>query len=531
MTYPITIFEEIDLATNIGWRLTIPSEVQAILHVSIHEQDMRYTTNPQLKSTTLWTNNFAATRIWQEPSALRGINRGQYERAGSNYVVDALVPGDAQLFSIVRRYLDEGGIWLNGAPHTYCDDCGKSEILHTVWDTHQECVACGELSPESQMEPYKVIYGYQQENAYFLCYDCARSGGALTDYIEAFPCPHCERYIGENSDYHRRITYLDGSTENMCEPCLDSLDLSYCEGCDRWGHYDEFVDDDYGDPFCEACAGGSAGAYIQAWNYTPALMFHPKLPTDPFKPLYIGMELEMTWQGWQHNENAAIWLRALTEDYGNLLYVKHDSSVSDGFEVVTHPMEPAWARDHFPFHFFGDAIADGASETHDSTGTHIHIDRGALTTAQMWKLMQVHYKLESFCGKVGGRGTNASYASWNKSKDIAIANMMKISREKGKAFGDMDRYVPVNLQNEQTIELRYMKGGIHPDQINKNIQWVQALYEFTDSISVHDVKAGVVTDERYILGWILDRDELYPQLAEHLKKQYILPAKMPEMSV
>lgn len=104
--------------------------------------------------------------------------------------------------------------------------------------------------------------------------------------------------------------------------------------------------------------------------------------------------------------------------------------------------------------------------------------------------------------------------------------MMRIAREKGRAFGDVERYVPVNVRNEQTIELRYMAGSINPDMIKKNIEWVQALYDFTNYISVQDIKDGVLDNQSYLVGWILNGE--YPSLANYLSNNIIIPASMPE---
>ncbi len=107
--------------------------------------------------------------------------------------------------------------------------------------------------------------------------------------------------------------------------------------------------------------------------------------------------------------------------------------------------------------------------------------------------------------------------------------MKEIARRKGEAFGSAERYVPVNVQNEETLELRYMAGSINPEMIRKNIEWVQALYDFTDYISIDDIKQGVLDEQQYLLGWVMNGK--YPSLAKYLTNRILIPAEMPARSV
>lgn len=108
--------------------------------------------------------------------------------------------------------------------------------------------------------------------------------------------------------------------------------------------------------------------------------------------------------------------------------------------------------------------------------------------------------------------------------------MFFIARKKGEAFDNPERYVAINLQNDNTIELRYMEGGIRSDNIKKNIEWVKALYDFTDHISVADIRSGALDDQSYLLGWIMDKEK-YPAVHKFMKNRVLIPKALPERTV
>jgi hypothetical protein len=263
---------------------------------------------------------------------------------------------------------------------------------------------------------------------------------------------------------------------------------------------------------------------VQSWDFRPELVFHPSTPHSKKEQLYIGMELEVSF-GSYNNRAVETWLETTPVD---LIYAKHDSSVNRGCEIVTHPMQPDWALENFPFDAFQELMdVYGAKPTHSSTGTHVHMNKEAFTTAHLWKMIQLHFRLPGFCKVVGGR-ENSSYASFEPSDFRLQRNaLMQIVKEKNKGQR-FQRYSAVNLQNEYTIELRYMRGGIKPDEIRKNIEWAKALFEFTDYLDVKDIRHGALDNQGYLLGWIQAGD--YPYLNKWIAERIPSPLNLPERS-
>ena len=397
------------------------------------------------------------------------------------------------------------------ASHSACEVCNK---WHEPEEEHHTCGVCGNERNGSAVEEVE-IYGDNPEDIedVLICEECLMNNGFFTT-LNIMTCGDCGNY--------QRIDLAPdvNAYGHYCWRCFQDR-FQMCESGDHYVYSDDYFWDM---EECYSCYDLSNPAgLINAWDYRPELIFHPEPPiNDPF---YIGMELEMTWPD-TNRRTQGTWLGKLDPD---LLYAKSDSSVSSGFEVVTHPMQPRWALKNFPFELFDEAIGLGAYKTHRSTGTHIHMNKEAFTASLMWKLLQVHFRLPEFCGIVGGRGTDAEFGRLKEGGARGVnaqrRDLMEIVKKKG-GVADYERYVALNLRNEYTIEMRYMRGGIEPYEIKKNMEWAQALYDFIRRISIADVQDGAIDDAGFILQFIYDGD--YPNLATWLSKQMPRPKRLKE---
>jgi len=506
---PYSFERENGALVTLTWDMLLSSMENNIIQVRVLNQDE-----------SLWHRNISFAQLEMGESLSFGWTNAYpayFDDSFTEFVpTEIVLPTKEELFFLAK-------VWLRSNTDL-CNVCELSKAF--CKDAHLTCDRCQEPRAQSTTTEYSLMDGWSSSTEYYLCSICENAGYDLNDVVDAIECDGCNELASENSgivNTYNIIGYL--RPRHLCDSCRD--DYYWCDGCERLGLSGDFEDGD--EDHCNDCCGDNDSALgIREWNYEPEFTFHPAIPVDPLKPLYIGIEWELNW--YDYRSNAAQWIDDINNDYEGLLYVKSDSSIDEGFEVVTHPMSPEWALENLPLEIFEKAIDEGAEVNNNSCGTHIHIDKASLTTAQMWKMLQLHFKLKDFCGMVGGRGTTAAYASWDEKKNMPIqANMLKIARDKGEAFGEAARYVPVNLMNANTIELRYMDGSIAAKDIKKNIEWVQALYDFTDTISVHDIKQGVLNKPNYLAGWILRGN--YPNLAEHISREMFIPVAMPERSV
>ena len=135
---------------------------------------------------------------------------------------------------------------------------------------------------------------------------------------ETVVCQDCDERIWRDDNYGTDF-------HPLCERCYDR-DYTHCTDCGRllsnedacYAGNDE--DEDY--PYCENCCPNNRESGIRPYSYKPSPVFHGD------GPRYMGVELEV--------DNAEKILDIGNADV-NLVYCKHDGSLEDGFEIVTHP--------------------------------------------------------------------------------------------------------------------------------------------------------------------------------------------------
>lgn len=385
-------------------------------------------------------------------------------------------------------------------------------------------------------------------------------------------CELCETYLTDDgmywNDHMERCSFCAEETDphEDCEECGTSFqghdDYCDCAYCDQGLDNDEGLDH----CTCDHCEDQHT-VNMQMADYRDRMQAQRRLNSYSFKPythyfpsgeeidnknrrLHIGLEIEVSF-GPDYYEALKNWvpkyetitdgiirdnwrLRYGDEYVPNFIFCKSDSSVSNGFEIVTMPFEPEWGIDGFPWEeAFRDLIDNfGAKPEHKSTGQHIHMNKSAFDMAHFWKFFQFHQKLSEFCGMIGGRGTRADYGTFHNSswksmkpvlKELAISKG-EFKREKMYSWYP-ERYSAINTDPPTTIELRYPSGSIEPAHIRKNIQWAWSVFEYTDYIDIVDVHDGALDTANNYLWWIKRTPERFADLITYIET--IIPQPKP----
>lgn len=393
---------------------------------------------------------------------------------------------------------------------------------------------------------------------------------------ELYYCEHCSDYIREDC-YNEHMEACTWCAENMdphddCEDCGTLYEHDYDCECDyclvESGDLD-IGDTDMDHCSCTACRseyereqGNAAMTEIRAreravrqelrsYTHRPyGFMFPSGIRAEDARKLHIGLEIEVSFKPdyrdalikwmpeWKNitkfDKIAAqnFWELYQSRDIPEFLFAKSDSSVSNGFEIVTMPFEPSWGVRAFPWKdAFTSLIKDyGAYEKHRSTGQHIHMNKSAFDSAHFWKFMQFHQHLAEFCGMIGGRGTSDQYGSFHTSGWTGMKKVMKqVAMKKGHdpvMFNWYpERYSAINVLNEETIELRYPAGTAEPHLIQKNIQWAEAIFDYTGYIDVADVHDGALGTPNNFLWFVKKQPEKFDALIAYIET--ILPTPKP----
>ena len=262
----------------------------------------------------------------------------------------------------------------------------------------------------------------------------------------------------------------------LCQCCYER----YYTNCTRCGallreedaHYSS-DDPDNEEPLCYHCYERAESHHtIQNYYYKPIPIFYGE------GTRYFGVELEIDGGGENHaNARALLGIANAGEERA---YCKHDGSLDDGFEIVTHPMTLAYHQEVMPWQeILHKAVSMGyQSHKAGTCGLHIHVSRDAFgeTEAQQDAcIARILYFVEKHWDELlkFSRRTQSQLDQWAarygyKEQPREILNQAKRGNGKG-------RYASVNLQNENTIEFRIFRGTLKYNTLIATLQLVNKI--------------------------------------------------------
>ena len=227
-----------------------------------------------------------------------------------------------------------------------------------------------------------------------------------------FYCSGCELYFHNQEKSHH---YYDN--DSFCEDCFHNS-YTYCYNCDDAvrnsnSHYSEITGNDYCEScfydyhgYCERCEdnywledGCNCSSHIHRYSYKPNPIF---FKTQKEKPkFYIGIELETESKG-----NSIPDCAEEVSSISNLLYLKNDGSLDNGFEVVTHPLTYNWYLENKSiFNELLVKLKDNGFRSYNTStcGIHIHITKNYLSGLDIAKLHLFFYQNEDFIAQISQR--------------------------------------------------------------------------------------------------------------------------------
>jgi hypothetical protein len=162
------------------------------------------------------------------------------------------------------------------------------------------------------------------------------------------------------------------------------------------------------------------------------------------------------------------------EDLTERLYCKHDGSLNDGVELVSHPMTlDAWQELHSDgdLRFFRDIGRQGMKATHHC-GQHVHLNKSAfLSMGHMARFTHLIIDNPAYFKCVADRDEEG-YASFVQFK------ISEVIRSNGNIYGPRGA---VNLSNSATVEVRMFAASLRPKVIMGNIEVCAAIHAYTAS--------------------------------------------------
>jgi hypothetical protein len=304
------------------------------------------------------------------------------------------------------------------------------------------------------------------------------------------------------------------------EPMPDGWTSEYdaeerCYGCHN-RHLDYMHESEYEDEYMSR--SNDESQYLRYYSYRPSLNFwsveqefgervsayRPRTRMDGRQELHMGFELEVEVLGGDRDERIEGMLSRLRAHNlhrdDELMYFKEDGSIDYGFEIVTQPCTPQFYEQAFPW----DVIErlrqqDCAAWNRRSCGLHIHMNRRSFASDKhLWKFLVFIYKNPDELTRFAGR--SSSYAkfsidsflgdgSYYYSDDTMRPASKFITHAKG-FTQNYDRYTAVNLQNVETIELRFFRPSLNTSTVRAALQFCDALQVYTEELTTQKALRG-----------------------------------------
>ena len=393
-----------------------------------------------------------------------------------------------------------------------CDDCNSSidsdDVTHSndgnplCMDCLYMCERCDWIGSRNN-DDYHDIDGNS-----IWCSNCTENYAAW--------CERHEEYVTSS------MYYIRDAHESWCVYCAENYS-SWCEDCDEY----------YADG-CDNCS--DTGQDIHDYNYRPDPIFRSVEGEDT--KLYFGIEIETEVSRSGYDISSCSEYAAQLEHNHDLAYLKHDGSLNNGFEIVTHPASHAYyKKEDNPLWATLEGLRERpyAMKSWDTgtCGLHIHISRAGFSSgAHQHRFLQLVYSNPEFYSTLAGR--EASH--WAKFDDV-----VKSERERdeyGSTIGYKewrsykrklshhndncsDRYSAVNTLNRHTLEMRIFRGSINPRTVKAAIDLAHASVEYTRELRVPDVWASALVAENF-MEYIKMNIELYPELNERMNRLFTL---------
>ena len=396
-----------------------------------------------------------------------------------------------------------------------CSVCSTEDDIDNLCNTEYDSLVCNDCvmicqrcdSVGSTNDSFQEVDGTEM-----WCESCTEN--------RAYWCERCEGYNSDTS------YYISDRQEHWCVGCADH-NAYWCDDCDE-----------YNADGCDRCSDEPTSndgiRLIHDYSYRPDAIFHS---TKDDERLFFGIEIEV---------EAKDDLRASAEyahqlESMDLAYLKHDGSLNNGFEIVTHPMSHDFFKNEAGDFF---AVMEGLRSQQGirvkswdtrTCGLHIHISRtGFSGGAHMHRFLNLVYTNPDFYSTLAGRTSDqwAKFTDIIQKEYVRDVNGDRVPYENGYGYEikttrqfkhkldanrNSDRYSAVNTLNRETLEMRIFRGSVNGDTIKSQLDLAHASVEYTRTLTVQDVRNGALTSDNF-MWYIFQHEDLYPELVARIDK-------------
>ena len=352
-------------------------------------------------------------------------------------------------------------------------------ITRTEPPSQDQTINCDWCNEEMRESSAHIL-----DNLETICDTCFEDCGSCED---CGCIDHVEQMHFHNDELH-------------CDTCF-SENYNSCNECENIEHNDDMhyspIDDI---ARCSDCHTEhiDRSLLIKNYSYKPEPIFHSVYGFEKphqgskEKRLFFGFELEI-----ERGENCGLDRLEIAEQINqlmhgcgmlDLLYFKWDSSLTDGFEVISHPMSYAFFKKHRNvFKRLLKMLRNYGVVSYKSgnCGLHIHLGRQAFTHSHFLKFQNFWNveKNHSMLIKLSQR----KYFGYCNLTNRGKAELVSMSKMKNEGYSS-ERSVALNCTNRKTIEVRIFRGTLNTTSFFKAFESVFAIFDYTKKMSFHSLQ-------------------------------------------
>jgi hypothetical protein len=340
--------------------------------------------------------------------------------------------------------------------YAFKDDCiiAEGEFLHEIED--EDDYVYDELD-ECYILRDNASWIETGRDGYYTHDDNCSSGNDIYEYNGSWiSSNYMERY--------NLVHDCNGDIRNIDDVYYWESDCEWHDEPEEGSEEDEDEDDNDND-LDAAC--------INSYSYRPVMKFH-KLSNENENAPFFGIELEVERKnsnGLKHKYMAGL----IDHEHW---YFKTDGSLTDGFEIVTHPMTFNYIQQSTKeFTNSLKLLVENGYNSYDANtcGMHIHISKNNFTTWHLYRFLKFFVENKEFIVSISQRKME-KLKKWANIEDDNDTSLIYKAKKKD---GNSERYVAINLKNSQTIEIRIFRGTLNINSFMKNIEFAHALFMYT----------------------------------------------------
>lgn len=364
-------------------------------------------------------------------------------------------------------------------------------------DHYKKCENCGEYHQTDDMTDIGDRYEYK-----YICESCLDDDYSYCEICGEYylnenmvRCDWCDEYVCEN------CIHTDNDNTTLCNGCWNNAYT--CDDCGCYVHPDDIYYNEYdGNSYCESCYDNANHGAISNYSYKPDPEFYGNNSNNRF----FGVELEVD------KGNECEYTAQEIIDNNQEIYCKHDGSLNDGFEIVSHPCTLDYHLYQLDWQGIMEICKDNNFLSHDAVtcGLHVHISKKAFGNSPQeieLNTAKLIYLFEKFWSQIKtfSRRTEKQINDWAKNYGLNTINeaITEYKNKKG-------RYYAVNLTNTHTIEIRIFRGTLNYNTFAATLQFINLLLDTVMFGTIQDIQS--LTWEEVVNG-----AKEYKELTEYLQ--------------